>query len=244
MWADGPEPGASAPPPETTPSTSSTSIENSLRDATKRHSSPAGPLEAFYRNHQIPKSKSYQEPQYVGRVSVRHRDADEALSSLLWQPYECRGSPPLSQQRQQQQEPQLHRWPGVGSSHSPAVGRDGETSNMRIQVPAADLVDGSVHGVVVTDEDDKDLRCGRQCSAVSVNGEVMSACRTQPAARNQLHSQQTQQSEAAGVQQHQAAVPQVLPPPYSTLPPPHAHHPLPLPVQPHAYPFQPISLRR
>lgn len=119
---------------------------------------------------------------------------------------------------------------------------------MRIQVPAADLVDGSVHGVVVTDEDDKDLRCGRQCSAVSVNGEVMSACRTQPAARNQLHGQplqQVQQLDGAGhggVQQ--AVAPQLLPPPYSTLPPPHAHHPLPMPVQPHAYPFQPISLRR
>lgn len=209
-------------------------------------SSSIRPLEEFSKLvSEMPKSRSCYE--YRRRGGVRHRDAEEALSSLLWQPYECRV--PLQSNTAAESGGASGIVSGNSNGrmvHSLVEPRYGEScvSTMRLNVPPAPTPASA---------DDS------QVSSVSVNGEVLtnqtnSACVQVHQPRSWTTSA-AQTDDVVGVVQLDGE--HRLPPPYSTLPPPvHAAHrigpppppppapPHPIPVQPHAYPFQPVTLRR
>ncbi|XP_063618493.1 uncharacterized protein LOC134791404 [Cydia splendana] len=183
--------------------------------------------------------------------------AAEALSSLLWQPYECR-SPPLARSRTDGALAER------GGAQSPSGGRHARAPRsisrhemrlpvpaeaVSVRVPAEDVVSS-----VIVQVQDAPVSCNVN-SAVQTERErsVASAeCQTEEPARRR----RTRRARAPRVPELLESVP---PPPYSTLPPPQLPpppaHPLPLPVPvsvapiiaphppAHRFPFQPIPLR-
>ncbi|XP_073945365.1 uncharacterized protein isoform X2 [Choristoneura fumiferana] len=186
--------------------------------------------------------------------------AAEALSALLWQPYECR-SPPLARSRT---DGALAERGGAqspsGGRHARAPSRSIPRHEMRLPVPAEAVSvrvpaeDRNVSSVIVQVQD-APVSCNVN-SAVQTERErsVASAeCQTEEPARRR----RTRRARAPRVPELES----VPPPPYSTLPPPPLplplpppQHPLPVPVPPpapiiaphppaHRFPFQPIPLR-
>ncbi|XP_022831059.1 uncharacterized protein LOC111359690 isoform X3 [Spodoptera litura] len=197
--------------------------------------------------------------------------AAEALSALLWQPYECR-SPPLARSRT---DTALHR-AGGAADQSPTGGRHARAStrayiDMRLPVPAPGLRKSDSVSVRVPGEPSR-----QNVSSVNVNVNIVevqdapvnvnSAVQTER--ERSVASAECQTEEPARRRRMRRAraprVPELLenvpPPPYSTLPPPPLPHPVPVhppapilaphppvhpPVHPpaHRFPFQPIPLR-
>ncbi|CAG5050554.1 unnamed protein product [Parnassius apollo] len=209
----------------------------------------------------------------AGIVNAPPLSAAEALSSLLWQPYECR-SPPLPRSST---DGVLAVRRGAGASpecalQSPSGGRHARASyatyrattyEMRLPVPApAPLCKSDSVSVRVPGEPSQanvssvnivqvDAPPGRNVnSAVQTERErsvVSAECQTEEPARRR----RPRRARAPRAPELES----VPPPPYSTLPPP--VHPVPVavpvPVPPapivaphppaHRFPFQPIPLR-
>lgn len=203
----------------------------------------------------------------AGTSNAPPLSAAEALSSLLWQPYECR-SPPFP--RSSTDGAIAAR--GAGAPQSPSGGRHARAPyatyratsyEMRLPVPApAPLRKSDSVSVRVPGEPSRanvssvnivqvDAPPGRNVnSAVQTERErsVASAeCQTEEPARRR----RPRRARAPRAPELES----VPPPPYSTLPPP-VHPvpvPVPVPVPPapivaahpptHRFPFQPIPLR-
>ncbi|XP_041978578.1 uncharacterized protein LOC121732693 [Aricia agestis] len=176
--------------------------------------------------------------------------AAEALSSLLWQPYDCR-SPPLARSR-------TDGALAAGGGQSPNGGRHARASycaisEMRLPVPApakADSVSVRVPG--------EPSVCNVNIVRVDAPG-VESAVQTERERSVATAECQTEEPRRRRTRRARAPRPPepecVPPPPYSTLPQlhpavlpvpsavplPHAQHPQH--PQPHRFPFQPVPLR-
>ncbi|CAK1547206.1 unnamed protein product [Leptosia nina] len=191
--------------------------------------------------------------------------AAEALSSLLWQPYDCR-SPPLARSRtdgalsnaQGCQSSPATVWyiAGGEARQSPHGGRHARASlsilpEMRLPVPApAPLRKTDSVSVRVPGEPS-------HVNIVQVPLNVNSAVQTETE-RNVVSAEcQTEEPRRRRARRGRAPrvpdIESVPPPPYSTLPPVHPVHPVPVaPVPPaivaphppaHRFPFQPVPLR-
>ncbi|CAG4982941.1 unnamed protein product [Colias eurytheme] len=193
--------------------------------------------------------------------------AAEALSSLLWQPYECR-SPPLARSRTDGALSTV--WFVAGDEarapQSPNGGRHARASyratilrhEMRLPVPApAPLRKSDSVSVRVPGEPSRECNVNIvqvQAPSPNVNSAVQTErersvasaeCQTEEPARRR----RARRGRAPRAPDLLESVP---PPPYSTLPPP--MHPVPVPVPPPApiitphppaprFPFQPVPLR-
>lgn len=199
--------------------------------------------------------------------------AAEALSCLLWQPYDCR-SPPLARSRTDgalahlaaaRDEARAPQSPS-GGRHARASYRSTPRHEMRLPVPApAPLRKSDSVSVRVPGEPSRSNECNVNIvqvrdapgpvspvnSAVQTERErsVASAeCQTEEPARRR-------RARRVRAPRPPEALESVPPPPYSTLPPPLAVPvPVPVPVPPpaplvsphppaHRFPFQPIPLR-
>ncbi|XP_035432390.1 uncharacterized protein LOC118264104 isoform X1 [Spodoptera frugiperda] len=196
--------------------------------------------------------------------------AAEALSALLWQPYECR-SPPLARSRT---DTALHR--AGGADQSPTGGRHARAStrayiDMRLPVPAPGLRKSDSVSVRVPGEPSR-----QNVSSVNVNVNIVEVQDAPVNVNSAVQTERERSVASAECQTEEPArrrrvrharaprVPELLenvpPPPYSTLPPPPLPHPVPVhppapilaphppvhpPVHPpaHRFPFQPIPLR-
>lgn len=207
----------------------------------------------------------------AGALFAPPLSAAEALSSLLWQPYECR-SPPLTHSHT---DGALFRGGAAAAAcQSPSGGRHARASyrantprhEMRLPVPApaplrkSDSVSVRVPGepsrqnvssVNIVQVQDAPISCNVN-SAVQTERErsvATAECQTDEPRRRR-----TRRTRAP------RAPPELLesvpPPPYSTLPPPPHVVPVPVPVHPPPpatliapqlqtprFPFQPIPLR-
>ncbi|XP_045497121.1 uncharacterized protein LOC123695339 [Colias croceus] len=193
--------------------------------------------------------------------------AAEALSSLLWQPYECR-SPPLARSRTDGALSTVWFVAGDGARapQSPNGGRHARASyratilrhEMRLPVPApAPLRKSDSVSVRVPGEPSRECNVNIvqvQAPSPNVNSAVQTErersvasaeCQTEEPARRR----RARRGRAPRAPDLLESVP---PPPYSTLPPP--MHPVPVPVPPPApiitphppaprFPFQPVPLR-
>ncbi|XP_022130877.1 uncharacterized protein LOC111004246 isoform X1 [Pieris rapae] len=192
--------------------------------------------------------------------------AAEALSSLLWQPYDCR-SPPLARSRtdgalsgiQGCQSSPMRVWfiAGDEACQSPNGGRHARASlsilpEMRLPVPAPAPLRKSDSVSVRVPGEPSHVNIV-QVSPLNVNSAV------QTEAERNVVSAECQTEEPRRRRARRSRAPRVPeetlpPPPYSTLPPVHPVCPVPVPPVPapiiaphppaHRFPFQPVPLSR